>query len=243
MHSSLDCIPCIIRQTLDACRMATDNPEIHGQMIHDVLCQICKTDLALPPPVLTQRIHRQLREITGIADPYRQEKERHNRMALHLLPGLREQMQASPDPLMTAVHLSIAGNIIDLGVKSDDFMPGARYKLGFKGVYADAEKNSNFSSELFSLCFLLGMDYDLPSKVNPLTIPVSFGGEISFSPEPLTWDDGEYYLDGKLNMNFHIMGNAAIILEYRYLKADFEENGYDWDKEDHNFLFGYRIRF
>jgi hypothetical protein len=132
---------------------------------------------------------------------------------------------------------------IDLGVKSDDFMPGARYKLGFKGVYADAEKNSNFSSELFSLCFLLGMDYDLPSKVNPLTIPVSFGGEISFSPEPLTWDDGEYYLDGKLNMNFHIMGNAAIILEYRYLKADFEENGYDWDKEDHNFLFGYRIRF
>jgi hypothetical protein len=132
---------------------------------------------------------------------------------------------------------------LDLGLRSDDFMPGARYKLGFKGVYADAEKNSHFSSELFSLCFLLGIDYDLPSKVNPISIPISFGTELSFSPEPLTWEDGEYYLDGRVNMNFHIMGNAAIILEYRYLKADFEENGYDWDKEDHNVLFGYRIRF
>ncbi|MCB9480317.1 MAG: hypothetical protein H6681_04645 [Desulfobacteraceae bacterium] len=131
----------------------------------------------------------------------------------------------------------------DLGVKSDDFMPGARYKLGFRGVYADAEKNSSLSSQLASICFLLGMDYDLPSEVNPINIPVSFGAELSFSPEPLTWDDGEDYFEGRLNMNLHIMGNAAIILEYRYIKADFEEKGYEWDKEDHNFLFGYKIRF
>ncbi|MDY0360852.1 MAG: hypothetical protein RBR08_05335 [Desulforegulaceae bacterium] len=132
---------------------------------------------------------------------------------------------------------------LDLGVKSDDFMPGTRYKLGFRGVYADAEKNSDFSSQLASVCFLLGIDFDLPSKVNPTNIPVSFGAEASFSPEPLTWDDGEDYFEGRVNMNFHIMGNAAIILEYRYIKADFEENGYEWDKEDHNFLFGYKIRF
>lgn len=132
---------------------------------------------------------------------------------------------------------------LDLGVKSDDFMPGVRYKLGFKGVYADAEKNSDLSSQLASVCFLLGMDLDLPSKVNPTSIPVSFGLEAAFSPEPLTWDDGEDYFEGRANMNFHIMGNAAIILEYRYIHADFDEKGYEWYEEDHNFLFGYKIRF
>ncbi|MDY0133014.1 MAG: hypothetical protein RBR53_10145 [Desulforegulaceae bacterium] len=132
---------------------------------------------------------------------------------------------------------------VDLGVKSDDFIPGVRYKLGFKAVYLDAEKNSDFSSELASLCFLLGIDSDLPEKINPLGIPISLGGEFSFSPKPLTWNDGEYFLDGRVNLNFHIMGNAAIIAEYRYLKASFDDRGHDWNKENHNFLFGYRIRF
>ncbi len=39
-------------------------------------------------------------------------------MALHLLPGLRAQVEDSNDPLMTAAHLAVAGNIIDLGAKS-----------------------------------------------------------------------------------------------------------------------------
>ncbi len=39
-------------------------------------------------------------------------------MALQLLPGLRDQVAASDEPLMTAAHLAIAGNIIDLGAKS-----------------------------------------------------------------------------------------------------------------------------
>lgn len=131
----------------------------------------------------------------------------------------------------------------DLGVKSDDFLPGSRYKLGFKAVYEDAEKNSHIDSQLSALCFVLGIEHDLSEKLNPISIPVSFGGEMSISPKPLTWQDGENYFDARANMNFHIMGNAAIIVEYRYLWSDFEDEGYDWDKQDHNLLFGYRLRF
>lgn len=132
---------------------------------------------------------------------------------------------------------------LDLGVKSDDFLPGSRYKLGFRGVYADAEKNDDLDSQLTSLCFVLGIEQDLSSNINPVSIPISFGAEVSFSPEPLTWGDGEDYLELRANMNFHIMGNASVILEYRYLEAEFEDDGHNWEKEDHNFLFGYRIRF
>ncbi len=118
MHTSLDCIPCFVRQALDASRRVSDNPVLHEQMLREVLYWISEMDLSLSPPALAQRIHRRLREISGTSDPYRQEKERHNQLALQLLPGLRKQVDESDDPLITAVRLAIAGNIIDLGAKS-----------------------------------------------------------------------------------------------------------------------------
>ncbi|MCU0858884.1 MAG: ARMT1-like domain-containing protein, partial [Pontiellaceae bacterium] len=118
MKTSLDCTPCFVRQTLDAARKVTDDPAVHEQILREVLRWMSEMDLHLSPPGLAQRIHRRLRELTGVADPYRQEKDQHNQMALHLLPGLRAQVAASDDPLMTAANLAIAGNIIDLGAKS-----------------------------------------------------------------------------------------------------------------------------
>jgi hypothetical protein len=118
LNTSVDCIPCFIRQTLDASRKVTDDPAIHEQIMRDVLRWMSEMDMSQSPPALAQRIHRRLRELTGVADPYRQEKDSHNQMALTLLPGLRGQVAASDDPLMTAAHFAIAGNIIDLGAKS-----------------------------------------------------------------------------------------------------------------------------
>jgi len=67
---------------------------------------------------MAQKIHRMIRKLTGVQDPYLQTKNRFNQLALKMYPELREQVQASTDPFETAVRLAIAGNIIDLGVKS-----------------------------------------------------------------------------------------------------------------------------
>jgi uncharacterized protein with ATP-grasp and redox domains len=107
-----------MRQTLDAARMSSDDPAVHEQLIRDVLRWLSEMELRLSPPALAQRIHRRLRELTGIEDPYRRQKDQHNQLALQLLPGLRAQVAASNDPLMTAANLAVAGNIIDLGAKS-----------------------------------------------------------------------------------------------------------------------------
>jgi hypothetical protein len=80
---------------------------------------ICTADLRLPPPVMAQRLHRFLREITGVADPYASAKTRDNALALSLMPELRQRLAVSPDPLLLAVRLAIAGNLIDLGPKHD----------------------------------------------------------------------------------------------------------------------------
>jgi uncharacterized protein with ATP-grasp and redox domains len=118
MNTSLNCLPCFLRQTLDAARISSADPAVHEHILRDVLRWMSAMDLQLSPPALAQQIHQRLRELTGVADPYRKEKDQHNQLALKLLPGLRMQVAASHDPLITAANLAIAGNIIDLGAKS-----------------------------------------------------------------------------------------------------------------------------
>ena len=116
MKTALDCVPCIVRQSLDAGRAVSDDPAVHEQVVRDTLRWVADVKAGESPVLLGQRLHRRLRELTGVEDPYRAEKDRHNRMVLRLLPELRECIDASDDPFGLAVKLAIAGNIIDLGV-------------------------------------------------------------------------------------------------------------------------------
>lgn len=118
MKTTLDCLPCLVRQSLDATRMIHDNPDAQERMMRDLLVRIGGMDYRMPFPALVQRIQRRLREFTGGTDPYRAAKEESNRIALGLLPWLREEIAAASDPLELAVRFAIAGNVIDLGAAS-----------------------------------------------------------------------------------------------------------------------------
>lgn len=119
MQTSLDCIPCILRQTLDAARLVSKDSAIHEHILRDVLRWTGEMDLDQSPPAMAQRIHRQLRKITGADDPYRQAKDRLNSLALELIPGLRAEVESAEDPLLMAVRLAIAGNMMDMGVNGN----------------------------------------------------------------------------------------------------------------------------
>jgi len=118
MQIFLDCIPCFIRQALDSVRLATEDEQIHEQVVHQVLRLATELDISQSPPAIGQQIHRLIRKLIGNADPYRELKQRFNRLALELCAELEERVRTSEDPLETAVRLAIAGNIIDLGVKA-----------------------------------------------------------------------------------------------------------------------------
>lgn len=118
MHTCLDCIPCFVRQTLDAARMSSDDPAVHETILRDVLRWMSEMDLSVSPPAFAQRIHRRLRELTGVADPYAAEKKLHNEMAKRALPALRRDLEISDNALLTAANFAIAGNIIDMGAKT-----------------------------------------------------------------------------------------------------------------------------
>ena len=116
MKIYLDCIPCFVRQALDAARLATGDEQIHEKVVREVLRLAADLDMSHSPPAIGQQIHRLIREMVGKDDPYRKIKNHFNKIALKLYPELRKQIVSSDNRLETAIRLAIAGNIIDFGV-------------------------------------------------------------------------------------------------------------------------------
>ena len=116
MRSSLDCMPCFIRQALETVRLVTDDPGLQERILREVLKLSSGMDLMQPPPATAQKIHQIIRELSEVADPYQDIKSRYNLLAMEWLPELRRTIQNAEDPFCAAVKLSIAGNIIDFGV-------------------------------------------------------------------------------------------------------------------------------
>ena len=129
MITYLDCIPCLVRQTLEAGRNVTQDETIHEQLMRYVLRTTATLDMTQPPPVIGQIIHRKLREMTGVDDPYRETKSGFNRVAMELLPELAAQVKQSPEPLLAAARLAIAANVIDLGATGTLTQADARAAL------------------------------------------------------------------------------------------------------------------
>jgi uncharacterized protein with ATP-grasp and redox domains len=152
MKTSLDCIPCFLRQSLEAARFVSDDHTFHEQILRHVLKAAAEIDLMQSPAAVGQWIHRQIREITGQKDPYHDAKERFNQVALNLLPEFSAKVEASTDPIEAAVRLTIAGNTIDMGPENTLTPEGVRNTLlrafseplygdldGFRGAIGQAK--------------------------------------------------------------------------------------------------------
>jgi len=118
VRTYLDCVPCFVRQAIDSARRVTNEPRVHEQLLRETLSVASRLTFDDSPPAMGQIIHRRLRELIGQKDPYRLAKQEANATALQLYPELKQKVARSDDPFTTAVKLAIAGNVIDLGVKS-----------------------------------------------------------------------------------------------------------------------------
>ncbi|HPO09823.1 MAG TPA: ARMT1-like domain-containing protein, partial [bacterium] len=81
MKTYFDCIPCFLRQALDAVRAVTDDPRKQEMILRGVLHLTSQMDLKDSPPSMGKRIHSLIREASRNSDPYLAIKERCNRFA------------------------------------------------------------------------------------------------------------------------------------------------------------------
>ncbi|HIP83834.1 MAG TPA: DUF89 family protein [Desulfocapsa sulfexigens] len=115
MKTSLECMACYLRQTLQVSRVATNVESKHLSALQRVAELIGTMDMERTPPENSVAVYRAISEITGCADPYLEIKQLSNERALAVLPEFKKKIMDSNDPLATALRITIGGNIIDYG--------------------------------------------------------------------------------------------------------------------------------
>lgn len=115
MKAYLDCVPCAMRQALEASRMATDDEEKQKEALKQVSSKLSEVDWDGNPLNISHTAIRIVSEVTEVKDPYKDLKDKFNEKARDMYPELRKLVSESDNKLKTATKLSILGNVIDFG--------------------------------------------------------------------------------------------------------------------------------
>lgn len=119
MKADFECVPCILTQGLNTVRRVTDDRKVHREVLNYIMDRLRNDQLAMTPADHSNLAYQAVREVTGVEDPFKQEKQDLNRAAMELYPKLKQTVAESEDPLHTALKIAVAGNMIDLGIDSE----------------------------------------------------------------------------------------------------------------------------
>ena len=120
MKFHADCIPCLI----DGAQKKLKGLENNQPLKLEFMRGICRIMDQVDPeydsaPLVDARIIQLKRSLLGMEDDYSAVKHSFNALIMGLYDQLKARVQASDDPLLAAIQLSMAGNFIDFGVLKD----------------------------------------------------------------------------------------------------------------------------
>ena len=120
MKFHADCIPCLI----DGAQKKLKGLENNQPLKLEFMRGICRIMDQVDPeydsaPLVDARIIQLKRSLLGMEDDYSAVKHSFNALIMGLYDQLKARVQASDDPLLAAIQLSVAGNFIDFGVLKD----------------------------------------------------------------------------------------------------------------------------
>jgi len=115
MKTYLDCIPCFFKQALSAAREAGADEVQQKKILDEISLAVPEISYSLSPPYMSRIVYGTIRKITGVADPFKKEKTKSNKLALKLYPQLKKRIKRANEPLKEAIKLAILGNTIDFG--------------------------------------------------------------------------------------------------------------------------------
>ncbi len=115
MKTYYECLSCIINQTIK--NFTAVDKKYHDKILREVIAGLSKADYSLSPPQLAKNTYDVISKYTGGKDAYAEIKKMSNQYILDLYDELKSLIDKSNDPFETALHLAVAGNIIDFGAK------------------------------------------------------------------------------------------------------------------------------
>lgn len=115
MKLHYDCVPCFLRQAIQATQFSTQDDQIIKTVISKTLTLLQDLDWDLKPIDFAHEVHGIIKEVLQIQDPYYKVKKESNQMVLEKYEYFRSLVKNSDMPLKTILKLAIAGNVIDFG--------------------------------------------------------------------------------------------------------------------------------
>lgn len=119
MIAELECIPCLVRQAREMAVMTAEDDSERMRIVRKCLAFMSETDLKKSPPEIMQGIGELITKSTGVEDPYSDIKTIHTEKALAMLPEMDRIVDEAENRFEAGLRLAIAGNIIDLGARTE----------------------------------------------------------------------------------------------------------------------------
>lgn len=163
MELFFDCLPCMLKQALEAVRKTTDDAKIHDKVLSETINLMTKYKQYRNSPDLAREIHKIIREQTGIEDPYAEIKEKDLNAAKGIYSYLKEFIQSKDNSLYWALKIAATGNNIDAAIYSNIDVK--------KCIENELEKE-------FSICDIEIMEKKLQAASNILVIGDNTGETI-----------------------------------------------------------------
>lgn len=117
MEIFLECLPCTLRQTLEASQMATNDVALQGKIMQESIKVLSGYNDLYNSPDLCRKMHQVVKDMTGVDDPYAQVKKKHIAAAKKLYPFLQEFLKKH-DSLYWLLKTVAVGNTIDSAVNN-----------------------------------------------------------------------------------------------------------------------------
>lgn len=106
------CLPCVVNQAIKVADMVGMKEK--GNLLRRVFSYLSKVDYnAITSPELIGEIFSIIKEETGNQDPYKETRQKYNKMFLERLPAYEKEIGQSKNPFEEAVKYAIIGNVID----------------------------------------------------------------------------------------------------------------------------------
>lgn len=106
------CLPCVVNQAIKVADMVGMKEK--GNLLRRVFSYLSQVDYnAITSPELIGEIFSIIKEETGNQDPYKETRQKYNKMFLERLPAYEKEIEQSKKPFEEAVKYAIIGNVID----------------------------------------------------------------------------------------------------------------------------------
>jgi len=119
MNALIDCIHCYLKQAVSCMEMANVPDERKKEVLYELMDFIKSLDPEASPAYNSSLVLLKTYEIIQNNDPYCFAKKQSNALALELYENVKKKVFESQDPLYNSLKVSVAGNVIDLGIKRD----------------------------------------------------------------------------------------------------------------------------